>query len=155
MTGTSSWSESRLINLATYHHRSSPDCRERTQLVAIQPGKLETHLGMILLDSSASAGHKFAICAVSNCVSAGSLLRILNSILDFHCAWSSVYKEDELSNSTGGIGRVEFGKRFDIFQSLVIHTALTAKHHEPNQLEYRKTGQCHTRSIRCIFIPVL
>ena len=36
-----------------------------------------THLGTILFPSSDVAGHRFAICAVSNCVNAGSLRRVL------------------------------------------------------------------------------
>jgi len=35
-----------------------------------------TRLGIILFASSASAGHRFAICAVSNCVNSGSLRKI-------------------------------------------------------------------------------
>jgi hypothetical protein len=38
-----------------------------------------THLGMMLFASSASAGHKFAICAVSNWVNSGSLRKILKN----------------------------------------------------------------------------
>ena len=41
-----------------------------------------TRLGTILFPSSDVAGHRFAICAVSNCVNAGSLRRVLKSKYD-------------------------------------------------------------------------
>lgn len=48
---------------------------------------VRTNLGMILLASSASAGHRFAIWAVSNCVKAGSRL----SVLEAHTTVGNLY----------------------------------------------------------------
>ena len=44
-------------------------------------------LGIILLASSASAGHRFAIWAVSNCVKAGSRL----NVLEMHARVGNLY----------------------------------------------------------------
>ena len=85
--------------------------------------KVRVDLGMMLFASSASAGHRFAICAVSNCVKAGSL----RSVLDAREVPAGGYQKRclfrSLSNGAGGIRCVEFGERLDVFKSLVVHTA--------------------------------
>jgi len=95
------------------------------------------HLGMMLFASSASAGHKFAICAVSNCVNSGSLRKILkiktkqvrcehNTYLTDKCrakntaAGKEMERERErespiLSDSRCRIGGVELCKSLDVF----------------------------------------
>ena len=78
----------------------------------------------MLFASSASAGHRFAICAVSNCVKAGSL----RSVLDVKKGSSRRLPKKRrlfrsLSNGAGGIRCVEFGERLDVFKSFVVHTA--------------------------------
>ena len=75
----SAWSEFRLVTPAVCHHRSSQDWQRCRLVIALIKKRQSTHLGMTLLASSASAGHRFAIWAVSNCVNAGSLRRVLES----------------------------------------------------------------------------
>lgn len=55
-----------------------------------------------------------------------------------HFYGKEVYKEDQLSNSTGGVGCVEFGKRFDILQGLVIHTIRQPSLMSQNQLDMNR-----------------
>jgi hypothetical protein len=48
---------------------------------------------MMLFASSASAGHRFAICAVSNCVSSGSLRKILSRAMSIVSGADDKYEE--------------------------------------------------------------
>lgn len=82
------------------------------------------YLGMMLFASSASAGHRFAICAVSNCVSSGSLRKILMrrhehsaQHIRLQCQWPAemVMMEALLSDSRRRIGGVELCESLDIF----------------------------------------
>lgn len=108
--------------------------------------KPPTHLGMMLLASSGSAGQRLASCAVSNCVKAGSLRRVLEhtSISLGNISEGLLW----LSNCAGGIGRVELGKRFHVFERLIVHSEILSE-------AIHSTNIKDIRGIRSILVPVL
>ena len=75
----------------------------------------------MLLASSASAGQRLAICAVSNCVRASSLRSVL-------CETEMKRVEDTgvmhvLSDCRGRIGRVELREGLHVFKRFVVDPA--------------------------------
>ena len=69
--------------------------------------EVNTHLGIMLFASSESTGHKFAICAVSNCVKAGSLRRVL-----VHHTHKSTRKGKERKGRRSNVSKVPFATTF-------------------------------------------
>lgn len=80
------------------------------------------YLGMTLLASSAVAGHKLAICAVSNCVSPGSRRRVLRARPMSAPRQRPTSLHDLLSHGTRRVGRAKLCKRLDILERLVVDT---------------------------------
>lgn len=87
------------------------------------------HLGTVLFASSAVDGHKFAICAISNWVSADSLRSVLvvaYKVISpgrLACGGDSV----ALSDSRSRFWLVKFRKCLHVFQGLVVDTVAQVK----------------------------
>lgn len=103
---------------------------------------------MTLLASSASAGHRLAICAVSNWVKAGSRLRVLK---DHGSAGADVAKPDVLADGARRVSCVEFREGLHVFEGFVVDTG--------ERLQFPKIcSDMQNDCIRCIgsvFIPIL
>ena len=89
----------------------------------------DSYLGIMLFASSASAGQRFAICAVSNCVRFGSRRRVLDRIKkkvidENYRKAANCELVGLLSHSTRRVRGIEFGKSLHVLKGFVIHTAI-------------------------------